>query len=107
MSRVREYNEGDTIDVTFSFFDPDWVFATPTTVRYRIHCLTENRTVREWTSLTPSQSVEIAIASSDNAIINAGNVRERKQVQVQVYTGLSTQKTHTREWFVKNLQGVD
>jgi len=79
---------------------------TPTTARYRIDCLKTGVTVRDWTTLTPSTSISVAITSDDNAIQESCNANERKQLTVEADTDLSTQVRNTAYWEVDNIRGV-
>jgi hypothetical protein len=105
--RVRKYNEGQSATVNIVFQDDDNVATTPTTLRYRIDCLTNRRQVRDWTTLTPASSVSIPITPSDNAILNTRNDVERRQMVIQTEYGTNDQAVEYSEWTVKNLQGVD
>lgn len=106
VSRVPEYNEGQSFTATFKFFDSSYVPSSPTTLRYRIDCLTSRALVKDWTILTPAATVNIAVSPDDNEIQNTNNRRERKQMVVQTNYGTATQGVETKEWDVINLQGV-
>ena len=101
-----EVNEGQSFTATFRFFDSSFVPSSPTTLRYRIDCLTSKQTVLDWTTLTPAATVNIAVSPDDNEIKNSANRRERKQLVVQTNYGTATQGVETKEWDVLNLQGV-
>ena len=105
-SRVPEYNEGQSFTANFKFFDEDWVPSSPLTARYRIDCLTTGKVVVDWTDITATQSVDIAVSPDDNDILNTANPRERKQMVVESNYSTSTQSVQTSEWDVRNLQGV-
>lgn len=77
---------------------------TFSTMKYRIDCLTTGRTVRDWTDLTPSASVELQITDTDNAIVDDANRRERKQLTLVGNDGLSTQfvDPDPARWWVNN-----
>ena len=106
VSRVPEYNEGQSFTANFKFFDSSYVPSSPTTLRYRIDCLTTKTQVKDWTTLTPGLNVDISVSPDDNDIQNSNNRRERKQMVVQTNYGTSTQGVETKEWDVLNLQGV-
>ncbi len=90
---------------TFKFLD-DGAASTPVSARYRIECLTTQKTVRDWTEITPAQEVTITVTSSDNAIQHSRNKEERKLIVIQSNYDTDTQKSETLEWSVRNLQGV-
>ena len=105
-SRVPEYNEGQSFTATFKFFDSNYVPSSPTTLRYRIDCLTSGVVVKDWTVVTAAQSVDIEVSPDDNAIQNTSSLLERKQMVAQSNYETATQSVETKEWNVKNLQGV-
>jgi hypothetical protein len=81
--------------------------ATPTTVHYRIDCLTTGKQVRDWTSVSSfDKTANLVITSSDNQILGDGNRLERKQITVKVDTGLVTQLIKSKHWQVQNLVGI-
>ena len=81
--------------------------ATPTTVSYRLDCLTTGKQIRDWTTVSSfDKTANIVIASSDNQILGDGNRIERKQITVKVDTGLVTQLIKSKQWHVQNLQGI-
>jgi hypothetical protein len=106
MARLRKYLEGTSASRTVTFLDEDGASALPTTLRYRIDCLTSKREVRDWTTLTPAVSVVIPITPDDNEIQDSRNPTERKQMVVQSNHGTDEQVVGEYEWLVTNLQGV-
>ena len=106
MSRVRNYKEGQSFVATFKFFDTNFVPASPATARYRIDCLTSKAVVRDWTTLSAAQTIDIAVTPADNAIQNSSNPSERRQLVVQSNYGTDVQSVQSSEWTVENLQGV-
>lgn len=85
--------------------------ATPTTVHYRIDNLTSRNEVKDWTSVSPSTSVSITVAASEN-VIDGGSLDSALpkyqvlQLTVALDKDLSTQVTQSKTWRVKNLLGV-
>lgn len=76
--------------------------SAPTTARYRIDCLTTNTTLVDWTSLTPGESIAIAVASGTNRIISNSNRFEKKQLTVAADHGTSTETRDVVNWKVRN-----
>lgn len=101
---MRRVNEQSYYKVTASFFE-DGVASLPDTVDYQIYCKTTGTLVRDWTSVTPAESVEITATATDNAIINDVNAREVKQMTIRANAGTDTQYIHKVEWEVVNLGG--
>jgi hypothetical protein len=98
-------NEGDSFTLRFSMYSEDRLPTTPTTARYKIECLTNKRNIRNWTTLTVAQEIDISIEPDDNVILTEGSRVERRQMTVQTDYGTTTQNVFTREWDVRNLQG--
>jgi hypothetical protein len=91
-----------TADVQFideASFDP----SAPSTVEFRIDCLTNGQQVLTWTTVTPGASVAIAVSSAYNTIITAANQSEVKQITVTGDRGLSFQCSAQKRWIVQNL----
>ena len=81
--------------------------ATPTTIHYRLDCLSTRREIKDWTSVsTPAGSNTITISASDNQILDDSNTTETKQITIKLDTGLSTQQIKPALWKVRNLQGI-
>jgi hypothetical protein len=97
-------NEEDSFNLYAKSYDEDDEPSTPTTARYKIECLTSGRNIRAWTTLTPAQSMLIAVEPDDNAIVYNANRLERRQLTVQTDFDTVTQKVKTIEWDVRNLQ---
>jgi hypothetical protein len=97
-------SEGDNFTVTAYFRDrASGTADAPTTVEYRIDCLTTGREVQDWATLTAGESVSIALASDYSAIINRCNEYERKQLTVMADRDLPFQRSGQVFWTVKNL----
>ena len=80
--------------------------STPTTVHYRVDCLSTKTALQGWTAVaSPSTSNSISITSTMNAIQDASNTAERRQLTVKADDGLSTQAIGHITWQVENLYG--
>jgi hypothetical protein len=96
--------DGDNFTATIQFFDEaSGVLTAPTTVEYRIDCLTNDHKVLDWTSVTTGDTVSIAVAGTYNTIITAANSFERKQITVCADRGLTFQCIDQKQWLCKNL----
>ena len=81
--------------------------AIPTTIHYRVDCLTTGRQITAWTSVTPlAQTANIVITAAQNQILSDGNKRETKQITIKLDSGLATQIIKSKQWIVSNLQGI-
>jgi hypothetical protein len=97
--------EGSRFTLSVSFWDDaaePWTAFTPTTISYRVDCLTTGCVLREWTTLTPAASTSISLTSADNTVNDSYNQREGRQVTVKVNSGLSTQSQDTFTYYVAN-----
>lgn len=80
--------------------------STPTTIHYRLDCLSTNSQIVDWTSVVTASAVNITIGSDTNQILSDRNALERKQITVKTDSGLSTQQIKAASWTVRNLQGI-
>lgn len=103
----KKWNEGSGFSVTANFRNRATASAvTPTTVQYRLDCLTTAREVLPWTTVSPSTGASIAITGAQNAIIDDCNDFEKKQVTVMTDEGLSTQSRAVAVYTIDNIYGV-
>lgn len=100
------FNEKTACAITASLRDVDNAAVTPTTMRYRIDCLTTQQTVLDWTSVgSPAAENTLTVTSEQNAIIDANKRRETKQMIVEtVYDGNT--RNDAVNWTITNLLGV-
>lgn len=92
--------------VTVRWVDPDGNSVIPSTVRWRIDCLTTGTMVVNWISVaSPSSTTVIEISALYNTIITDGNLAEIKEITVQANQGLATQINSKGQWIVENLKG--
>ena len=99
----------ETTFVTTAYFRTRGTKAssTPTTIHYRVDCLTTKRQITDWTSVSsPAASNTITITSTENQILDDANPVEVKQITIKTDTGLSTQAIKPAQWRVKNLIGI-
>lgn len=79
--------------------------STPTTIHYRVDCLTTRTTLLDWTGVVAASNVNLSILPGYTAIRDDCNDVERKQVTVKLDDGLSTQCVKAVSWEVENLFG--
>jgi hypothetical protein len=106
--RIAEtiYQEGTGFTVTADFRTRATAAAsTPTSVKYRVDCLTTGKELASLATVAASSSVNISITPAHNAIQNDGNEYEVKQLTVVADEGLTTQQRETVRWRVRNLYG--
>ncbi len=101
-----EIQERAAIRLTTYHRDASDAAATPSTLHYRIDCLSTGTTVLDWTSETPSTSNTLSIKSSENRIIDDSNRRELKQVTVALDKGTIDETRDTVSYHVVNIKKV-
>jgi hypothetical protein len=100
-------NEGTSARVSVEWTDFDGAPATPTSVTYRIDCLTTGQAVRASTPATPAATTVIDLTSDDNAIRDQANASERRIVTVVATYGSAADRcTLQYVYTVTNLQYV-
>ena len=104
---MQTVNEGSSAWLTVLFKDKSGALAAPTSVVYRVDCVTTRTSVRPATPITSglAGSMEITLAPEDTAIRNAANPTEIKRVTVVAqYGGPTDQVTDEVDYAVKNLR---
>jgi hypothetical protein len=101
-----KFNEGSAFTCTAYYRDrASSAPSAPAAAKYRVDCLTTRQTVQDWTSLSVSTSNSISITSTNNAILDASNTKERKQLTVASEPGAANQFRGIAVWDVLNLFG--
>ena len=102
MIKINARTSG-SLSVTFR--DKMGVPSAPTTVTYRVDCLTNRRNIRPITTLnSPAAEMTIPITSDDTAIANRSNPVEHRRVTIVAsYTDASDQVTSQQDFEVTNL----
>lgn len=101
-------NESSAMTVRARFFNETGDLVTPTNARYLIRDISNDRLVRDWTSVSPAATVDIQVTASENDMYEHGRRRkyERRVVTVQADTDTPTQRTDEIEYWVRNLAGI-
>jgi len=94
--------EGTTLWITAEFFDRDSLAATPTTVTYKVLCLTTGTTINASGSVSAASSVEIEITSAENTMLGTG-AKEKRRVIVPAAYGSGDQHVETIDYYVRAL----
>lgn len=104
-------NEASTMTVTAKFYGLANAPSTPSSIRYRIKDVTNDRVVKDWASVTAAQSIEIAVAAQDNEIYMDGQRPfkrfEERVLVIQANYDTDTQYTEEIRYLIKNLRGFD
>lgn len=100
-------NEQSTSAVTFTLADKDGVPASPSTVTYRMDCLTTGTPLVEETVLVgPGPQVKLDMSSQDNRIIDQNNVQEYKRLTIRADYADGARLTSEFDWVVNNLKFI-
>lgn len=102
-------NESSAMTVRARFFNETGALVSPTTARYLIRDVSNDRLVRDWSSLSPAATIDIAITATDNEIQDSDRRAkrfERRVVTVQADQGTATQRTDEIEYWIRNLAGI-
>lgn len=102
-------NESSAMTVRARFFNETGSLVAPTTARYLIRDISNDRLVRDWTSLSPAATIDIAVTATDNEIQASrqhGKRFEHRVVTVQADEGTATQRTDEIEYWIRNLAGI-
>ena len=104
---MRRFNEGTNVVAAVTFLDSDNSPSIPSTVHYRLRNTTANRTVIDWTSVSPATALEIDIPAQSVAIVSQSRRTERQQLTVVANKDTAAQITEVVEWIVVNLDAVN
>lgn len=81
--RNPKKNEASTVLLPLKHLNQDGALFTPSTLKYRVDDLTNNRQVLDWTVVsTPSTTNTLTITSTQNALYNRSKPKEVRQVTV-------------------------
>lgn len=80
--------------------------SAPTTVHYRVDCLSTKRQLLDWTSIATAANVTLPMTSTINEIQDNNSYSEIRQITVKADDGLSTQTIGKTLYRVQNLEGI-
>lgn len=101
----NQVNAGSAVTATVNFRTRSSAAAsTPTSVRYRVDCLTNGRQVIADTSISAASSASIVIPGPNNGTIDDSNDVEIRQLTVIADYGLDTQVKAAATWRVRNVR---
>lgn len=100
---MTEVFERTSAYLTVTFRDKTGAAVSPSSVNYRIDCLTTGAAVRGLTGITPGASVEITLDADDNAVQVAANVREIRRVTVSATYGAGDEVNAQYDYEIVNL----
>lgn len=103
-------NESSVLDLEAKFTTNTRQPVVPESVRYLIKDVTNDRIVRDWTTVTPAQTINIQVTSTENDIYGAPVRRyffEERVISVQANYDTDTQYADEYRYLIKNLWGFD
>lgn len=103
MATYPTFMEGDGGNaIGAAFEDADGAAHTPTTIHYRIDCLTTGTEVRDDTAIGAASSVNITLTQTDTAVQDSDNDIELKRLRIILDTGTDSQRTEDFLFQVRN-----
>lgn len=96
---------GSAVSVYAAFRDRATAAASaPTSIRYRVDCLTNGRNIIHWTNATAAATATVVVPGPLNATIDRESELEQRQLTVEIDTGLDTQARQAITWRVRNVR---
>jgi len=99
-------NEGSSATMVVAFLDADGVAAVPTSVRYRVDCLTTGAEVTAWTSITAASSVSVPLLPTENVMQSESNASETRRVTVEASYSATDKIVGYDEFTLANSMGL-
>jgi hypothetical protein len=101
---MNTVKEASVCTVRARFFDGNDVPATPTSARWRLRDVTNDRLLQDWTPITvTSDTAQIVVPASLNAISNDRRRYQEHALSVQANVGETEQYTDEVRYKVQNL----
>lgn len=113
---MREIHEKSGVEFEARFEATTGVPTVPQTAHWRLRCLANDRTLQDWTEVTPEiltgdageivgVRVSIDISGALNAILDRANRREVKELQVVAAKDLDREYSETLRYAVRAISG--
>lgn len=103
---MEPVNERTTKYLELAFTDKNGDPVVPSTLNYRIDCLTSGEAVVDDTSVATAASVEIEITAAQNAMRNQGNATETRRITLKATYGGGGELNQQIDYQVVNLKFV-
>lgn len=84
---MQQVNSGSAAWLTAAFKDRLGALSLPTSVTYRVDCLTTSRVLRGATPVNPAATVDIQLFATDTTISHRTNAKEVHRVTVVAQYG--------------------
>lgn len=96
-------NEASSGTLTIEFLDEAGLPAAPSSISYRIDCVTSGTEIRDDTAIAPASVVDLGLTPEDTRIVTQSNRIERRRVTLVAMFGPGDQLTQDYEYSVRNL----
>lgn len=103
MTILTSINEATTSYVSASFKNAAGALEAPSSVVYRIDCLTNKQQILDWTATSAASSITITVSALQNAIINQRHPSEQRYITIKATYAGSEQVTEEYHYEVVNL----
>lgn len=104
---MKVISENSEITVTVTRRDSGGNLTAPTTLEWRLKCLTTNQVLSDWTTVTSPQAQQsVTVAASLNAIQDDSNPYEDKEIAFRVNSGASGEEIQVDRYRVRNWSAV-
>ena len=105
---IQAVNDKSTAWLTVSLSDRYGNPSPPSSVVYRIDCLSTGQNILAATTvMSPGASFDIQILAAYDAIINSANSEEIKRLTITAIYGSNDQLTAQYDWIVVNLPYIN
>ncbi len=104
MDKNRQYMESSSFWLAVSTKNSNGALVVPTTLYYRILCLTNNLVIRPQTLLNSSSTFELEITDEENALIDRKNIREFRRVILTAEFGTGSKIQQKYDFDILNLE---
>ena len=100
---VATINAASSGTLTIEFLDEAGALAVPSSISYRIDCVTSGAVIRNDSSIAPASTIDLALTPDDTRIVTPSDRMERRRVTLVVTFGPDDQITDDYEYTVRNL----
>ena len=103
---MKTVNEKSTAWLAFTNLDRTRTGALPTSMTYRIDCVTTGAEIRADTAITPAISGEVVLTPADTTLESQDNPVELRRVTITSVFGVDDQHHEVLHYEVRNLGAI-
>lgn len=97
-----QINELDHYPFRTQIRDADGAAVEPTSLRWKLDCVTTQTSLLDWTDLNPGSDVDAIVPANVNGIVNSVNETETKRITVQANYDTTLQLNQVLDYDVVN-----